>query len=256
MDNAVGRAFDNVAADYDRTWGTNPVGLLFRHVYQERLAARFTSGQRVLDLGCGTGEDALFLAARGVAVGAVDASAAMIARAGAKAAERGLAHAIRLAHGPVEDAGGFEPHWDGACSNFGVLNCADVSAVGRRLARLLRRGAPVVFSVMGRSPLPATVYRALRGGGARRADGEVPVGGVPVPVRYPRIADLCEALGAAFRWERFLGLGVCVPDPGRRAWVEAHPQAFGMLAMAERLVRGFPVLRTLGDHVVIEGVRV
>jgi len=252
---AVARAFDQAAATYDDTWGTNPVGLLFRRIYQERLAARFVAGQRVLDLGCGTGEDALFLSARGIAVGAVDASAAMIARASEKVRRRGPGGTIDLVQGSIETLAGFEPGWDGACSNFGALNCADTAAVGRRLALLLRRGAPVVFSVMARSPLPAAVYRALRGRGSRRRDGDVSVGGIPVPVRYPRLADLCDSLGAAFRWERAAALGVCVPDPGQYRWVEAHPQAFGLLAMAERVVRTWPVLRTWGDHLVIEGVR-
>jgi SAM-dependent methyltransferase len=44
----------------------------------------------VLDVGCGTGEHALYLARRGHEVWGVDASPAAIARAQAKAAERGL----------------------------------------------------------------------------------------------------------------------------------------------------------------------
>jgi cyclopropane fatty-acyl-phospholipid synthase-like methyltransferase len=47
----------------------------------------------VLDVGCGTGENALFLAARGHAVMGLDASATAIALARRKAAERGLAGA-------------------------------------------------------------------------------------------------------------------------------------------------------------------
>jgi SAM-dependent methyltransferase len=45
---------------------------------------------RVLDVGCGTGENALYLAARGHAVVGIDFAPAAIARARAKAAARGL----------------------------------------------------------------------------------------------------------------------------------------------------------------------
>lgn len=45
----------------------------------------------VLDVGCGTGENALFLAARGSRVVGIDASPSAIERAAAKAAARGLA---------------------------------------------------------------------------------------------------------------------------------------------------------------------
>ena len=50
----------------------------------------------VLDAGCGTGEHALFLAARGLRVVGIDFVDAAIRRARAKAAERGLAVQFRI----------------------------------------------------------------------------------------------------------------------------------------------------------------
>jgi SAM-dependent methyltransferase len=51
----------------------------------------------VLDIGCGTGENALLLASRGLAVRGVDWAAAAIERARAKAAERDVAAAFEVA---------------------------------------------------------------------------------------------------------------------------------------------------------------
>jgi cyclopropane fatty-acyl-phospholipid synthase-like methyltransferase len=56
----------------------------------ERVAADGLVAGPVLDAGCGTGENALFLAARGLEVVGVDAVDAAIAAARAKARERGL----------------------------------------------------------------------------------------------------------------------------------------------------------------------
>jgi 2-polyprenyl-3-methyl-5-hydroxy-6-metoxy-1,4-benzoquinol methylase len=53
------------------------------------LDAGFIQG-RVLDIGCGTGENALFFASRGIDVTGLDASAVAITRAQAKARRRGL----------------------------------------------------------------------------------------------------------------------------------------------------------------------
>ena len=54
-------------------------------------------GPRVLDVGCGTGETALFLASRGHDVTGIDAVPAAIEAAKAKAAERGLDVCFRAA---------------------------------------------------------------------------------------------------------------------------------------------------------------
>lgn len=53
-----------------------------------RLAAEGSIAGRVVDLGCGTGENALYLASRGLEVTGVDSAPTAIARAQAKAAER------------------------------------------------------------------------------------------------------------------------------------------------------------------------
>jgi cyclopropane fatty-acyl-phospholipid synthase-like methyltransferase len=55
-----------------------------------RLAGEGAFRGGVLDVGCGTGEHALYLAARGVRVTGVDASPVAVERAQAKARERGL----------------------------------------------------------------------------------------------------------------------------------------------------------------------
>jgi hypothetical protein len=45
--------------------------------------------------------------------------------------------------------------------------------------------------------------------------------------------------------------------PGRAGgeWAAANPQAFGFLAIAEELVRRWPLVRAWGDVTVLEGVR-
>ena len=41
---AAADAFDRLAPEYDREFGCNPAGLLFRHVFQERLRRLFPPG--------------------------------------------------------------------------------------------------------------------------------------------------------------------------------------------------------------------
>jgi hypothetical protein len=114
---------------------------------------------------------------------------------------------------------------DGAVSGPGVLQDADLAALGRSLAAALRPGAPVLL--------------CLGAGGAPRID----------------LGAAKERLGPDLVWHRAFALGVIVPATSRQEWVRRHPQAFGLLAAAERLVRTWPVLRARGEYIVIEGAR-
>jgi SAM-dependent methyltransferase len=256
MASVVAHAFDAEAPGYDQGFGRNPVGLLFRYVFQERLRARLRKGARVLDLGCGTGDDALFLAAQGVFVLAIDVAPGMLDRARAKAAERGLGDdRVRFELRAAEDVAGAGEGFDGAYSGFGALNCADLPLVARGLASALNPRAPLLLSLLGRRPLPALVERALTGKGTDRLRVRPRVGGVEVPAVYPGLSEARRAFGDAFAWSGAAALGVLVPAPSHEAWVRLHPQAFGLLAALEGLVRGWPLLRSLGDHVLLEGER-
>ena len=83
------RAFDELAADYDATFSDSALGKTLRSLVWARLEQIFRPSQRVLELGCGTGVDALALARRGVEVVAIDASQGMIQVARQKAVPSG-----------------------------------------------------------------------------------------------------------------------------------------------------------------------
>ncbi|NJN98346.1 MAG: class I SAM-dependent methyltransferase, partial [Anaerolineales bacterium] len=78
-------AFDAFAAAYDDDFTHSLLGQLLRPRVWDILAQHFSAGQHVLELTCGTGEDALWLTRRGVHVTATDGSAAMVRQAEAKA---------------------------------------------------------------------------------------------------------------------------------------------------------------------------
>jgi hypothetical protein len=74
---------------------------------------------------------------------------------------------------------------------------------------------------------------------------------VGVPYGWP--AEVCGLLGVHFQWTALLGLGILVPGPGHGNWTRRNPQAYGVLAALEGIVRAWPGLRALGGHFILEG---
>jgi len=85
-DGAVGgtSAFDAIAVRYDALFTDHPIARRLRQRVWLALEAALPPGGSVLDLGCGTGADAWYLASRGFPVLGLDPSPAMIAVARAR----------------------------------------------------------------------------------------------------------------------------------------------------------------------------
>src|SRR3546814_6690463 len=79
-------AFDSVAADYDGPRGNNVLIQRMRRTLWKVVRRELPPGPRLLDLGCGTGIDALHFANRGYPVVATDWSPGMVARTEARIA--------------------------------------------------------------------------------------------------------------------------------------------------------------------------
>jgi hypothetical protein len=135
-----------------------------------------------------------------------------------------------------------EGRWDAGFASAEAAVRLGPAEVGRRLTAALPAGAPVLVAFPGAFPLPALLERVLRGTG--EDDG----------VRFGT-RDLRRALGTDLEWRRACALGVLLPGRRRWAWTLEHPQAFGLLAALEKLVRAWPGLRSLGEITVLEGVR-
>lgn len=250
--------FDGMADSYDDEFSRSLIGGLMRAAVWRRLDAAFAPGQRVLELSCGTGEDALHLAGRGVRVLATDASAGMVAVARAKVARAGLGDMVEVRQLDMARLGGAElpgAPFDGALSNFGGLNCvADLRAVAAGLAGLLRPGAPALLCVMG--PLAPWEWAWHLGRGQPgRAWRRLRPGGTPwrgLTIRYPSIGRLRRDFRPWFRLRRAAAVGALLPPSYVEPWACRRPRLTWALARLEGRLATLPPLPWLADHYLVD----
>jgi ubiquinone/menaquinone biosynthesis C-methylase UbiE len=260
----AGLAFDRMAADYDSIFTFSSVGRSQRNVVWEQALATFVPGSHILELNCGTGEDALFLAKAGMRVTACDASSEMIAQARNKTASHELGAQIDLYTLPTEQLASLPPgqRFDGLFSNFSGLNCVqDLRSVARQITDRLEPGASVLLCLSTRYCLWEIAYFMLRNNprkALRRCRGltQARVGDLEFPVYYPTISELFGAFRPGFRMVSMMGIGITVPPSYLESWAQSHPRLLGLLEKLDAIVRRWPLARTLGDHMLVHLERV
>jgi len=255
MDLAV--PFDSMAADYDRSFTASSIGQRMRAAVWRRLDAAFRPGDRVLELNCGTGEDAVHLAGRGVRVFATDSSLEMLAMTRAKLARAGLTGLVEVARMPIEDLAKqtLPASFDGVLSNFGGLNCVtDLPGVASGLAAVMRPGARALLCVMG-PMVPWEWGWYLAHGQPRTAMRRLRREGSPwrgLTVRYPSIGRMRRAFAPHFVQRRVSAIGALVPPTFAEPWAGRHPRLLAALDRVERRAEAAWPLPWLADHVLIE----
>jgi ubiquinone/menaquinone biosynthesis C-methylase UbiE len=260
--NRSSHPFDAAAPAYDETFTERLPGRWFRDTVWSSVKPAFQKGDHVLDLGCGTGEDAVWLAGQGVRVTAVDVSERMLRAALDKAEKAGVSESIRFLQKDLsalsEDTTGLSPSYDGVLSNFGALNCVeDLKALAETLSGRIRPGGQAFLVLMG-PVCPWEIAWFLSRGRFKKAfrrfssDTAAHVGkGETIRVRYPSVRRVRLDFSPFFRSVRSLGIGVLVPPPYLGGVVEKAPGFFKrMWALESRLGAFFPCT-WLNDHYLI-----
>jgi SAM-dependent methyltransferase len=252
--------FDDYAAAYDAEFTDSPLGRVLRRRVWSRLDISFSEGQRVLELGCGTGEDALHLCARGVHVVATDASPEMIAIAQHKAGERGLRERIELQALVMEQVVAAFPtaSFDGVFSNFGAINCVrDPRSLSAGIARLLRPGGRFIAVIMGRR-VPWEWLWYLGRGSVNQAFRRYRREGIQwrgLQIAYPTPAEFSAVLRSHFDVKGVAPLGWALPPSYAAGWINRSPRLLSALNRLESLGERSALLASCADHYIVEALR-
>jgi ubiquinone/menaquinone biosynthesis C-methylase UbiE len=272
----VAAAFDALASRYDDTWTSSVIGRLQRESVWRAIDGIYSPGGHILDLGCGTGVDAVYLARAGFRVHATDISAAMLQATRKRLEREGITDEVTFGLGALEDLSVLKERgpFDGAISNFGAINCVkDLPGVASSLGQLIRPGGRLVLCSMGRFCVWESLWYLLHarlGKAFRRWSGAAPTRVWPegrndpqgvvrdtngFAVFYPTVAQIASAFGKHFRLIHFRSVGVFVPPSCMEACARAAPALVRGLGRLDSLVGACPGLRAIGDHRLLILVR-
>jgi len=181
-------AYDALAAGYDEQVRGDDWMRRALHAHYLRV---FKAGERVLDVGCGTGIDALALAGAGIRVFGIDSSSEMIAQLRSKVAAVGLADRVEARVLRIEDLAAMNgERFDGLISAFASLSTLpDLARFADDASRLVRPHGRMVLHMLNRFSLWEWLgYLARRDFPAARRVGHVrhrefTIGGQVVPHR-------------------------------------------------------------------------
>lgn len=253
----VAPVFDALADTYDAIFTESLIGRAQRQIVLHELERVLVPGQRVLEINCGTGVDATFMAERGVTVDACDASPRMIAVAERRRQATAPLLPVNFFVHTIERLDELERSYDGAVSNFGGLNCVcHIGTAAAHLARLVRPAGFLMICLAARLCAWELLWYAAHGEvkkAFRRlfGQGEFRLCDASMLVYYPTAGELARTFAPWFRVVRRLGVGVLVPPTYAEAWVRHHPRLFAGAVALDRYFSRLPLTRAVADHILL-----
>ena len=251
--------WDAAAETYEQKFTGTTVGQIRRRTVWKELERTFHPGQRILELSCGTGIDAVFLGRKGIHVLACDISPRMIEIARSLANENRTItppefRVLANENLPTLKEGPF----DGAFSNFAGLNCvANLSPVAASLARHLKPGARFIACMIGRFvPFEIAWYlahheprRAFQRLLERRSSFREEEN---LTIYRPTVSEIARQMRPSFRLLRWKGIGITVPISYAENFASRFPRLMRRLATIDGTIGNLPLFRGMGDCVLLE----
>ncbi len=252
------QAFDTYAKDYDAHFTNSFIGKAQRwQVYKQVKKYISFQAKKVLEINCGTGEDAVWLALQGASVLATDISEGMLQVTRQKKA----GHFINTKQMSSQDIKLLSPEkFDVIFSNFGGLNCLSEKELidfKNGCLQVQNTSGQLAFVIMGttcwwerfyynRKKDPARANRRLNKSGA-----ETVMDGHHFKTWYYSPEDMKALFNSHYKHIATKPIGLFVPPSYLEHYVKKRKMLFGLLKFMDSLLGNFSFLANRADHYLI-----
>jgi SAM-dependent methyltransferase len=250
--------FDAFATDYDQQFTFSLLGKLMRQRVHQQLDLYFKAGQHILELNCGTGEDALYMAKQGIQVTATDISAEMVQLAQQKIdsyvtdlpARTLTCDSAKIQSLLAQNDGSYQ----GVLSNFGGLNCiTDLTKLADDLQPHLDSKANLLLCIMG-PYVPWEWLWFLTQGQPKKAFRRLstkPIKWHDLTLYYPSIRQVKQAFSQGYTHQKTTAVGALIPPSYMEEWALKHQNLIQRLNSMEEKWQNNPLLTWTADHYLI-----
>ena len=251
------RAFDSYSLTYDEHFTNTAIGRLQRervHIYLRPLLKR---QDNVLELNCGTGEDASFMASSVLSVYATDQSEGMIIAAMKKSSNDNIKFDVCSIENISSIGAG--KSFDLIFSNFGGINCVppiDVKKCSRDLYQLSNKGGHIALVIMGKRCLWEMFYFLYkkRDKSFRRLSAKgisTQIGNENFLTYYYSPSQIKKIFKEHFEIQYHRPIGLFIPPSYLNSFFENKAWLLKILYHIEKVLGRFSILSNYADHYLI-----
>ncbi|WP_242903635.1 class I SAM-dependent methyltransferase [Actinomadura terrae] len=258
---AVAAAFDGLSHGYAASFIDNELAADARRRAHMVYARSFHAPALIADVGCGPGQDSVWLARHGFQVLAVDCSPSMIAMARQAVDQAGVGSAVITWQGD-----GFAPGrlpeiagqlLDGVLLGFGPLNfVSDLEQALRNIRAAMRPGGVAVVSALSSRCAWDLMWHLATGRGIaprwHRSPQTVRISDVDCPISYWSARQLIHAANRFFHLLNVTAVGSIAPPPYADPLMDRLPTARRTLCRWDERLQQTRLAAAIADMLWLE----
>lgn len=249
--------FDNYASDYDIHFSDTLIGKAQRLCVHNYIKSFNLKDKVGLELNCGTGTDAVFLAAQCQEIVCTDISGAMVEITKTKTATLNNVSVIQSSIQEVQNTN--SKRFNFVFSNFGGLNCLtkeELIILSDKSFSFTHLDSDLFFVIMSKKCLWERVYFTCKGSlkkASRRkqTNNMVTEKGDKFPVYYYSPGEITAMFSSNYKTVSCLPVGLFVPPSYLNPFFNKRPFLFSVLLKLDDVFSKTSWLSDYADHYII-----